>query len=190
MSVKGTRTERNLLTAFAGESQARNKYSFFASKAKEEGYVQIARVFEETAEHERAHAKRLFKFLEGGEVRLDVSFPAGTIGSTAENLKAAAGGERHEHESMYPSFAKEAEEEGFAEIAEVFRCIAISEKQHERRFLGLLKNVKESRVFEKEGPVSWKCLNCGFIAEGPTAPEPCPACDHPQAFFEILCENW
>ena len=188
--LKGTRTERNLLTAFAGESQARNRYSFFASQARKEGYEQIAAIFAETAENEREHAKRLFKFLEGGEVEIEASFPAGVIGDTASNLEAAARGEHYEYSQMYPSFAQVAEEEGFEEIAEVFRAIAVAEREHERRYLALLKNVREGTVFKKERPVKWRCRNCGYVHEGTEAPERCPSCDHPQAYFEVLAENW
>ena len=190
MNLKGTKTEKNLLTAFAGESQARNRYDYFASQAKEEGYVQIARVFEETALHEKAHAKRLFKFLQGGEVEVKAEFPAGEILTTVENLQSAAGGERYEHEIMYPEFAQVAEEEGFEEIAEAFRSIAASEEEHERRFVGLMENIKKDRVFKKESPVTWRCLNCSYITEGQEAPEECPACAHPLDFFETLARNW
>ena len=188
--IKGTQTEKNLLTAFAGESQARNRYDFFASKAKKDGYVQIANVFSETALNEKEHAKRLFKFLEGGEIDITAAFPAGIIGTTAENLKASAGGEHHEWTEMYPEFAKIADEEGFCEIAAVFRNIAKAEKQHEKRFLGLLKNIEDGTVFKKDGVVYWKCNNCGYVHEGVEAPEKCPACAHPQAHFQVLCENW
>jgi rubrerythrin len=190
MELKGSKTEKNLLTAFAGESQARNRYSFFSSKAKKEGYVQIANIFDETANQEKEHAKRLFKFLQGGEVEIQAAFPAGIIGSTAENLKGAAGGENFEWTEMYPSFAKIAREEGFEEIASVFQNIAIAEKQHERRYLGLLKNIDEGTVFSKPGSVMWRCLNCGYVHEGTGAPMECPACAHPQAHFELLGENW
>ncbi len=189
-SLKGTQTEKNLLTAFAGESQARNRYAYFASKAKKEGFVQIQRVFEETADQEKEHAKRLFKFLEGGEVEVAASFPAGVIGATAENLEAAAAGEQHEHTEMYPTFAETAEKEGFAEIASVFRHIAIAEKQHEKRYRGLLANVKSGTVFKKDKPTVWRCLNCGYVHEGDEAVDRCPACDHEQAYFELLAENW
>jgi len=188
--LKGTKTERNLLTAFAGESQARNRYSFFASQARKEGYEQIAAIFAETVENEREHAKRLFKFLEGGEVEIQASFPAGVIGDTASNLEAAARGENYEYSQMYPSFAQVAEEEGFKEIAEVFRAIAVAEREHERRYLALLKNVREGKVFRKDRPVKWRCRNCGYVHEGTEAPERCPSCDHPQAYFEVLAENW
>ncbi len=190
MELKGTKTEKNLLTAFAGESQARNRYTYFASQAKKDGFVQIQSIFEETANQEKEHAKRLFKFLEGGEVRIEAAFPAGVIGTTAENLKAAAGGEHYEWEEMYPTFAREAREEGFEEIAAVFEAIAVAEKQHERRYLGLLRNVEGGIVFKKDKPVVWRCRNCGYIHTGPEAPEECPACAHPRAHFELLAENW
>jgi len=189
-SLKGTQTEKNILTAFAGESQARNRYTYFASKAKKEGYVQISNIFQETADNEKEHAKQLFKFLEGGEVEISASFPAGVIGSTAENLKASAAGENHEHTTMYPEFARIAEEEGFSEVAEVMKSIAVAEKQHERRYLGLLENIEKGQVFKKDTVVKWKCGNCGYIHEGEEAPKECPACAHPRAHFELLGENW
>lgn len=189
-SLKGTRTEKNLLTAFAGESQARNRYWYFSSQAKKEGYEQIAAIFLETAENEKEHAKRLFKFLEGGEVEIQGAFPAGVIGTTEQNLEAAAKGELYEYSQMYPEFAKVAEEEGFDEIAKVFLAIAEAERFHERRYLALLKNVREGKVFKKDVPVKWHCRNCGYIHEGTEAPERCPSCDHPQAYFEVLAENW
>lgn len=188
--LKGTKTEKNLLIAFAGESQARNRYDFFAKQAKKEGYVQIANIFTETALNEKEHAKRLFKFLEGGEVEITVSFPAGIIGKTIDNLKAAAAGEHYEWTEMYPTFAKIAEEEGFTEIATVFRNIAIAEKEHERRFLKLADNIENGVVFKKEKKVLWKCSNCGFIYEGYEPPEKCPACAHPKDYFEELAKNW
>jgi len=189
-SIKGTETEKNLLTAFAGESQARNRYTYAASQAKKDGYVQISAVFEETADQEKEHAKRLFKFLEGGEAEIQAAFPAGVIGSTAENLKGAAGGENHEWTEMYPSMAKTARAEGFDEIAAVFEAIAVAEKQHERRYLGLLANIENDRVFKREEQVTWRCRNCGYVHTGKGAPELCPACAHPQAHFELLGENW
>lgn len=189
-SLKGTRTEKNLLTAFAGESQARNRYTFFASQAKKEGYEQIAAIFLETAENEKEHAKRLFKFLEGGEVEITGSFPAGVIGDTKQNLKASAQGENYEHTSMYPEFAKIAEEEGFPEIAAVFRAIAVAEKYHEERFLKLLENLERGTVFKKDKPVKWRCRNCGYVHEGEEAPEVCPSCAHPRAYFEVMAENY
>lgn len=189
-NIKGSRTEKNLLTAFAGESQARNRYTYFVSQAKKEGYEQIAAIFLETAENEKEHAKRLFKFLKGGEVEITASFPAGVIGNTEENLRAAAAGENHEHTKMYPEFARIAEEEGFSEIAAVFRAIAVAEKQHEKRFLALLKNIEKGIVFKREKVVRWKCRNCGYIHEDTETPEKCPACAHPRAYFELLSENY
>ncbi len=189
-NLKGTKTEKNILGAFAGESQARNRYTYFASKAKKEGYVQISNVFIETADNEKEHAKKLFKFLEGGEVEITASFPAGVIGSTKENLKASAAGENHEYTSMYPEFAKIAEEEGFKEVAGVMRAIAVAEKQHEKRYLELLSNIENDTVFKKDTVVKWKCGNCGYVHEGEEAPGVCPACNHPQAHFELLVENW
>lgn len=190
MSLKGTRTEKNILTAFAGESQARNRYTFFASKAKQEGFVQIAEIFEETANQEKEHAKRLFKFLEGGEVEIQASFPAGVIGTTVENLKEAASGENHEWETMYPEYAKIAREEGFADIAQVFEAIAVAEKQHEKRYLALKANLESGKVFKREEKVVWRCRNCGYLHEGTEALDNCPACAHPRAHFELLGENW
>jgi len=188
--LKGTKTEKNLLTAFAGESQARNRYTYFASQAKKEGYEQIAFIFEETANQEKEHAKRLFKFLEGGEVEISASFPAGGIGTTLENLKAAAAGENHEHTQMYPSFAKVAREEGFDAIAAVFEAIAVAEKQHEKRYNDLAANIEAGRVFKRDEEVVWRCRNCGYLHVGTEAPESCPACAHPQAYFELLGENY
>jgi rubrerythrin len=190
MELKGSKTEKNLLTAFAGESQARNRYTYYASKAKQDGYVQIQAIFEETADQEKEHAKRLFKFLHGGEVEITGSFPAGVIGSTLENLRASAAGENHEHAEMYPSFAKTAREEGFDEIADVFEAIAVAEKQHEKRYLDLAENIEKDRVFKREGEVVWRCRNCGYLHTGDEAPKECPACAHPRAHFELLGENW
>ena len=189
-SIKGTETEKNIMAAFAGESQARNRYTFFASKAKKEGYVQIASIFQETADQEKEHAKRLFKLLEGGEVEITGSFPAGIIGTTEENLLASAGGEHYEHAEMYPSFAETARREGFSDIAAIFEAIAVAEKQHEARYLALAENIKQGRVFKRQEPVRWRCRNCGYIHEGTEAPEKCPACDHARAHFELLGENW
>ena len=189
-NLKGSKTEKNLLTAFAGESQARNRYTYFASKARKEGFVQIADIFEETADQEKEHAKQFFKLLEGGDVEIQAAFPAGVIGSTAENLKAAAGGEHHEWESMYPQFAAVAREEGFTDVAKVFAAVAVAEKQHEKRYLGLLANVEAGTVFKKKAKVVWRCRNCGYLHEGAEAPAECPACAHPQAHFELLAENW
>jgi len=189
-SLKGTVTEQNVLAAFAGESQARNRYTFFASKARNDGFVQIADIFEETANQEKEHAKRFFKFLEGGELTITGGFPAGIIGSTAQNLRASADGENHEWGSMYPDCARIAREEGFDDIAKTFEAIAIAEKQHARRYEGLLANVEAGSVFKKAAPTQWRCRNCGFVHESDEAPKVCPACVHPQAHFEVLGENW
>lgn len=189
-SVKGTETEKNLLKAFAGESQARNRYTYFASKARKEGLVQIADIFQETADQEKEHAKRFFKFLEGGETEITASFPAGVIGTTAENLAASADGEKFEHTELYPEFAKIARKEGFEAVALVFEAISVAEAQHEKRYRGLLANVEANKVFKKDSSVVWRCRNCGYIAEGADAPQACPACAHPQAHFELLGENW
>ncbi len=189
-NLKGAKTEKNLLTAFAGESQARNRYTYFASKAKKEGYEQIRGIFQETADNEKEHAERLFKFLEGGDVEIKAAYPAGVIGNTRENLKASAAGENHEHTTMYPEFAKVADEEGFSEIAAVFRAIAVAEKQHEKRYLALAENIDKGRVFKREKVVKWRCRNCGYIHEGTEPPEKCAACAHPKAYFELLVENW
>ena len=190
MELQGRRTERNLLPAFAGESQARNRYTFFASKAKKEGFRQIGEIFEETASQEREHAKRLFKFMPGGEAEITGSFPSGVIGRTTENLKAGAAGENYEWTEMYPSFAVIAREEGFEDIALVFESIAVAEKQHEKRYLNLADNIDSGKVFRKNEPTVWRCMNCGYIHEGTEAPGVCPACAHPQAHFEVLGENW
>jgi rubrerythrin len=189
-SLKGTQTEKNIMTAFSGESQARNRYTYFASQAKKDGYEQIAYIFEETANQEKEHAKRLFKFLEGGEVEFTAAFPAGVIGPTVENLKEAAGGEHYEYTVMYPEFAKTARAEGFNEIADAMMNIAVAEKQHEKRYLGLMANIKNSKVFKKDQEITWRCRNCGYIHNGKAAVDKCPACDHPQAHFEVLGENW
>jgi len=189
-NLKGTQTETNLLTAFAGESQARNRYTYFASRAKKEGYVQIADIFAETANQEKEHAKRLFTFLTGGEVEIAAAFPAGVIATTLENLKASAAGENFEHTQMYPGFAAVAREEGFDAIAMVFENIAVAEKQHEKRYNDLAANIEAGRVFKRDEPVTWQCRNCGYRHEGTEAPEMCPACAHPQAHFELLGENW
>ncbi len=185
-SLKNTQTEKNILTAFAGESQARNRYVYFASKAKKEGYVQISQTFEEIAQQEKEHAERLFKYLEGGEVEICGSFPAGQILSTYENLLAAASGENHEHEHMYPDFAVVADEEGFHEIAEVMRHIAIAETYHEELFLKFAKHIKEGTVFSRPTEVRWHCRNCGCTVVDKNAPDRCPACDHPQAYFDVI----
>jgi len=189
-SLKGTQTEKNLLASFAGESQARNRYTFFASKAKKEGYEQIAAFFLETAENEKEHAKRFFKFLEGGDLEIQATFPAGVIGTTAENLKASAMGENEEHSVIYPEAAKIADEEGFPEVAKVFRHIASVEAHHEARYLGLLKNIEDGTVFKKDQKLQWKCRNCGYITDMAEAPAKCPACDHTQSYFEVNCENY
>ncbi len=190
MALKGTQTEKNIITAFAGESQARNRYTYFASQARKEGFVQIADIFEETASQEKEHAKRFFKFLEGGDVEITAAFPAGKIGKTAENLAAAAAGENHEHTVLYPEFAKIARDEGFEGVAKVFEAISVAEKQHEKRYRGLLANIEAGTVFKKSKPVVWRCRNCGYLHTGPEAPASCPACAHPQAYFELLAENW
>ena len=189
-SVKGTKTEQNLLKSFAGESQARGRYVYFASIAKKEGYEQIAGVFMETAEQEKEHAKRFFKFLEGGMVEITASYPAGMIGTTAENLAAAAAGENEEWVDLYPAFADIADEEGFKEIAVAFRMIAKVEAEHERRYRQLLANVEANKVFEKDEAIMWQCRNCGFVFEGKKAPAKCPACAHPQAYFEPMKQNY
>jgi rubrerythrin len=189
-SLKGTQTEKNILTAFAGESQARNRYTFFASKAREEGYVQIALAFEETANQEKEHAKRLFKMLQGGDVSITAAFPAGVIGTTADNLRESAGGENHEWTDMYPSFAETARAEGFNAVANIFLSIAAAEKQHEGRFQAFLANIENGTVFAKAEPVAWRCINCGYVHEGADAPKACPACAHPQAYFEVMAANW
>lgn len=189
-TLKGTKTEKNLLASFAGESQARNRYTFFASVAKKEGFEQIAAIFMETAEQEREHAKRFFKFLEGGMVEITASYPAGIIGTTAQNLKAAAEGENEEWYVLYPEAAKVADEEGFPEIARAFREIAKVEALHEARYLALLARVEENNVFEREEAIEWQCRNCGYVTKGKKAPLKCPACDHPQAYFEPKRNNY
>jgi rubrerythrin len=189
-SIKGTETEKNLLASFAGESQASNRYIYFAGVAKKEGYAQIADIFEETAQQERQHAKRFFKFLEGGDLEITATFLAGKIGTTAENLKAAAMGENEEWTECYPAFADVAEKEGFAEIAAAWRCIAVAEKQHEKRYNDLLANIENNQVFQRAEVVTWRCRNCGYLHTGESALEQCPACIHPQAHFELLGENW
>jgi rubrerythrin len=190
MELKGTQTEKNILTAFAGESQARNRYTYAASQAKKDGFAQISAIFEETANQEKEHAKRLFKFLKGGDVTIQTSFPAGMGASTAENLKAAAAGEHEEWSEMYPAFAKVAREENLPGIAKVFEAISVAEKQHEKRFLALLTNVENGTVFKKDKPAAWRCRNCGYTHAGTEAPGACPACAHPQAHFELLVENY
>jgi rubrerythrin len=190
IGFKGSRTEKNALAAFAGESQARNRYTFFASTARKEGYEQIAAIFEETSDNEKEHAKLFFKHLRGGAVEITASYPAGIIGSTAENLKAAAEGEKLEWGTLYPSFAEIAEQEGFMDVARTFRSVAKVEAYHERRYRKLLASVEQDKVFKRDAPTKWKCRNCGFVFEGSEAPEKCPVCDHPRSYFEIWCENY
>ena len=189
-SIKGTQTEKNLLASFAGESQARTRYDYFASRAKKEGYVQISAIFAETALQEKEHAKRFFSYLEGGDLEIEAAYPAGVIGSTLENLKAAAGGENHEHTELYPAFAKVAREEGFEEIAVLWEMVSVAEKQHEKQYRDMAANIEAGRVFKRDGKETWRCRNCGYLHESDEAPETCPACRHPQAHFELLGENW
>lgn len=189
-SIKGTKTEQNLLKAFAGESQARMRYNYFAKQAKKEGLEQIAAIFEETAENEKAHAKRFFKFLEGGMLEITATYPAGIIGTTLENLKASAEGENEEWTELYPEFAKTAEEEGFKEVALAFKMIAKVEKAHEERYKKLYSNLEEGKVFKKDDKIVWKCRNCGYLHEGTVAPKTCPACEHPQSYFEVKAYNY
>lgn len=189
-SIRGTQTEKNLAIAFAGESQARNRYTYFAGAARKEGLVQIASIFEETANQEKEHAKRFYKFLEGGQIEVGASVPADRIGTTLENLVAAAKGEEHEWQEMYPEFARIAREEGFEEIGAAFDAISIAEKQHGKRYRDLAENLQAGRVFRRNGKVVWRCRNCGYLHEAEEAPELCPACLHPQAHFELLGENW
>lgn len=191
MNLKGSQTEKNLMCAFAGESQARNRYTYYAGAAKKEGFVQIADIFEETANQEKEHAKRLFKLMEGGTIEIPAStFPAGPVGTTYDNLLAAAAGEEHEWTDMYPSFAKIAKEEGFVLISSVFTAIAVAEKQHDKRYRKFAANIKAGRVFEREEKMVWRCRNCGYLHVGTKAPVKCNACDHPQEHFELLGENW
>lgn len=190
MPIKGSETKKNLLKSFAGESSARNRYTYFASAARKEGLEQIAAVFEETANQEKEHAKRMFKFLEGGDLEITASYPAGIIGTTAENLKAAAAGEHHEHTNLYPAFAKTAREEGFKDVAAMYDAVSIAEKHHEERYLALLKNVEGGTVFTKSGKTVWTCRNCGYVHTGTEALEKCPACLHPQSFFQVLSEEY
>ncbi|MFW3145377.1 MAG: rubrerythrin [Thermoplasmatota archaeon] len=189
-SLKGTKTEKNLLAAFAGESQARNRYTFFAKQAKKEGFEAISAIFLETAENEKEHAKLFFKHLEGGMVEITAMYPAGVIGNTIENLRAAANGENEEWTVLYPGFAKIADEEGFPEVAKTFRMVAKVEVEHEKRYNSLIHDLEEGSFFNREEKIKWKCRNCGYIHEGATAPEICPACNHPQAYFEPLCKNY
>ncbi len=190
MEFKGSQTEKNLLAAFAGESQARTRYTFFAGKAKKEGYEQISAIFQETADNEKEHADLFFKLLKGGIVELNASYPAGIIGTTTENLKAAAEGERLEWGTLYPNFGDAAEEEGFPDAARIFRRIAKVERYHERRYLKLLANVEQDKVFKKDKIIKWKCRNCGYVYEVSEAPEVCPVCNHPRSYFEVWCENY
>jgi len=190
MDFKGSKTEKNLLAAFAGESQARTRYTFFASVAKKEGYEQIAAIFQETADNEKEHAELFFKHLKGGMVELNATYPAGVIASTAENLKAAAEGEKMEWGTIYPNFADVAEQEGFSEVARTFRMVGKVEAYHERRYLKLLENVKQGKVFKKDKPIKWKCRNCGYVFEGSEAPDKCPVCGHPRSYFEVWVENY
>jgi len=189
-SIKGTQTEKNLLASFAGESQARNRYTFFASKARDEGYMQIANIFTETADNEKEHAKRFFSFLEGGETEIVAGYPAGIVGTTLNNLKAGAAGENVEHTSIYPGFADVADKEGFSQIASLFRRVAEVEVWHEKRYQKLIKNLEEGKVFKKDTPVLWKCLNCGLVHEGPEPPKKCPTCLHPMSYFELYVESY
>ena len=189
-SIKGTQTEKNLLAAFAGESQARNRYTFFASKAKKEGYEQIAAIFQETADNEKEHAEVFFKHLQGGDVEIMAAYPAGVIGTTAENLLAAAEGEKMEWGTLYPDFAETAQKEGFPMVAHSFKKIAEVEARHEKRYRKLLENVKNGKVFKKDKPIKWKCRNCGYVHEGPEAPKVCPACQHPKSYYEIWTEPY
>jgi rubrerythrin len=192
MELKGSKTEKNIMGAFAGESQARNRYTFFASAAKKDGFIQVASVFEETANQEKEHAKILFGLLKGGEVEITAAFPAGVVGTTVENLKASAGGEDEESKEggMYPTFVKIALEEGFDKIAKIFESIAVVERQHKKRFLGLAEAIETGKMFKREKSVKWRCTNCGYIHEGEEAPKVCPACMHPQGYYELLYENW
>lgn len=190
MALKGSQTEKNLMAAFAGESQARNRYTYFAGVARKENFVQIAAIFEETANQEKEHAKRFFKFLEGGECEVVATYPAGGIGDTLSNLQEAAGGEKMEWGTLYPSFAKTARSEGFADVARAFELIAVAEKQHEKRYATLAANIKGGKVFKRETQVTWQCRNCGYVHSGKEALQQCPACLHPQSYFELICENW
>ncbi len=190
MEFKGSKTEKNLLAAFAGESQARTRYTFFSSVAKKEGYEQISAIFQETADNEKEHAQLFFKHLKGGMAEITAAYPAGIIGSTAENLKAAAEGEKFEWGTLYPGFGEIAEEEGFRDAAKTFRMVAKVESYHERRYRKLLANVEQGHVFDRESPTKWKCRNCGYVFEGSKAPEKCPVCEHPQSYFELWSENY
>ncbi len=189
-SIRGSKTEKNLLTSFAGESQARNRYTFAASTARNEGFIQVSAIFEETADNEKEHAKRMFKFLEGGMVEITATYPAGKMGTTVENLEAAAEGENEEHTIIYPGFAKIAREEGFPDVAAMYDAVSVAEKQHEKRYRALLENIAQGKVFKKSSKVKWRCANCGYIHEGEAAPNMCPACLHEKKHFELLAENW
>ncbi len=188
--IIGSKTEKNILTAFAGESQARNRYTYFAKQAKKDGYVQISQIFEKTADQEKEHAKRLFKFLQGGEVEIAAAFPAGKIGTTLENLEASAAGEKYEYTEMYPGFAEVATSEGYDEIAHAFTSIAVAEKQHEKQYRAFIDNISSGHVFMRQETVVWYCVNCGYLHEGTEPPSKCPACDHDMAYFQLLVENW
>jgi rubrerythrin len=190
LELKGSQTEKNLLTSFAGESQARNRYTYFSSQARKEGFDQIAFIFQETADQEKEHAKRFFSQLQGGEIQVVWDFPAGIVGTTAENLKAAAAGEHFEWTQMYPGYAKIARKEGFEAVATIWEKVSIAEKQHEKRYMDLLSNIEKGLVFKKDKPVIWRCRNCGYLHEGIEAPDSCPACAHPRAYYELLVENW
>lgn len=189
-SIKGTQTERNLLAAFAGESQARNRYTYFSGTARKEGLIQIAEIFQETADQEKEHAKRFFSFLEGGDIEITETFPAGKLSTTLENLQAAAAGEEHEWTELYPGFSKVAREEGFEDVAQAFEAIAVAEKQHGKRYQDLAANLADGKIFTRNDKVVWRCKNCGYLHEAEAAPTVCPACIHPQAYFELLGENW
>jgi rubrerythrin len=190
MELKGSQTEKNLLAAFAGESQARTRYTFFASQARKEGFEQISAIFQETSDNEKEHAQLFFELLKGGTAEITAAYPAGIIGSTAQNLKAAADGEKFEWGTLYPGFAETAEKEGFTDAARTFRQVAKVEAYHERRYLKLLGNVEQNKVFKKDVPIKWKCRNCGYVHEGPEAPEKCPVCHHPKSYYEVWCENY
>jgi rubrerythrin len=190
MEFKGSQTEKNLLAAFAGESQARTRYTFFASQARKEGFEQISAIFQETSDNEKEHAQLFFELLKGGTAEITAAYPAGIIGSNAQNLKAAADGEKFEWGTLYPSFASTAEKEGFTDAARTFRQVAKVEAYHERRYLKLLENVEQNKVFKKDTPIKWKCRNCGYVHEGPEAPEKCPVCHHPKSYYEVWCENY
>jgi len=190
MELRGSRTEKNLLAAFAGESQARTRYTFFASVARKDGFEQISAIFQETADNEKEHAQLFFKHLKGGIVEITAAYPAGVVESTAENLKAAAEGEKLEWGTLYPNFVEVAQQEGFEEAARTFRMVAKVEAYHERRYRKLLANVEQGKMFKKDSPIMWKCRNCGYVFEGIEAPEKCPVCEHPKSYFEIWCENY